>query len=179
MSIMENIWAMLGYPRKPQPHQVGEAIVTQREDRDCLVVAVANACKISYEKAHGAVHHADLPFFFESPIMSNHWNAFRTLESLGKNTRELGEIDDLLRPDYQQYAGRILLLLHDPTSTVSSIVNQHWVVWNGYFPEMERHALLWGNSQLEKLKKHPTLEKMFTAGWPDCGIIIEWKEHGK
>ena len=173
MSIMENIWAMLGYPRKPQPHQENEVIVTAREERDCLVVAVANACKISYEKAHDALHHADLPFFFESPILSNHWNAFRTLDSLGKSYKELGEIDDLLSSDYQQYAGKVILLLHNPTSAITSITDQHWCVWNGYFPEMERHALWWGNSQFEKMKKHSTLEKMFTAGWPDCGILIQ------
>lgn len=172
MRLFEDLKAMLGIPRPPQPHQVNEVIITQREENDCLVSAVGTACHVTYEKAHSACHHADLPFFLESPILSNPRNAYNALENLGYDPCSLDDIDSLLTSEMQSQNGNILILLHNPESTWKSIMDQHWVVWNGYDPDSGKHELYWGLSRNPRFKSHSSLKKMFEAGWPDCAIIV-------
>jgi hypothetical protein len=156
---------LLGYPMPPRPEQVGEVLVTMREDRDCLVAAIATLLGISYEAAHRLVRHFNLPWFLESPLLSNPLNAERALKKAHANPRQIG-LTNLLNGT--AHTGKVLVLVHDPKNPFFA---QHWVVWFGYDSISCRHRLAWGNSQEFILKSDAEMIDLVTKGWPNC--IIE------
>ena len=156
---------LLGYPMPPQPWQVGEALVTMREARDCLVAAIATLLGISYEAAHKAIGHRNLPSFLESPLLSNPWVAVNAIKKLGKSPMIIG-LTSLL--NNSALSGAVVVLVHDPKKPTLS---QHWVVWFGKDQITERHRLAWGDSQDFTLKTDAELIDLVTKGWPNC--IIE------
>lgn len=173
MNLLKRLKLLLGYPPPPLPHQIGENIVTMRSDRDCLPVAIANATGKSYEECYKACRHADLPFFLESPIMSNPWNAVRAVKSLGFKCDELESFGDLTNAMMTKVSkGKIIVLVHNPKNAISALWEQHWVVWNGFNPGLRKHELIWGNSQELKRLSDETLRQLFEAGWPDFALLI-------
>lgn len=157
--------SLLGYPMPPEPHQIGERFVTMREKRDCLVAAIATALGISYEAAHKLIGHKNLPWFLESPLLSNPLIAKWSIEKAGKTAKEIG-----LTPLIANTArsGAVVVLLHDPDNPYFS---QHWVVWFGRGSLDGQHRLAWGNSQEFVLKSDAELIDLVTKGAPNC--IIE------
>lgn len=155
---------LLGYPTPPRPEQVGEALVTMREARDCLVAAIATLLGITYEAAHKAIGHRNLPSFLESPLLSNPLIAMRAIERLGKTPTLIG-LTTLLNSTAP--AGAVVILVHDPDSP---FLSQHWVVWFGRSVD-GTHRLAWGNSQEFILKSDAEMIDLVTKGWPNC--IIE------
>jgi hypothetical protein len=171
--MLKKIWNAikyrLGWPLPPSPDQVGEKIVTMRESRDCLVAAIAVACGISYEQAHRAVCHIDLPWFFESPLLSNPLNAVRAIRRL-----KLSPDDSITWEQIE--AGslppmKLIVLIHDYSSPLKAITNQHWVVWGGVDPAGQ-HLIYWGNSQEPKRVSKQELKAFYKAGWPNCAILV-------
>ncbi len=156
--------SLLGYPMPPRPEQVGEALVTMREARDCHVAAIATACGVSYEAAHKAIGHRNLPSFLESPLLSNPIVAVNSLKRLGRSPMLIG-LTALLNGSAT--SGKALVLLHDPDSP---FLSQHWVVWFGRSVD-GTHRLAWGNSQEFVLKSDAEMIDLVTKGWPNC--IIE------
>lgn len=155
---------LLGYPMPPRPEQVGEALVTMREARDCLVAAIATLLGISYEAAHRLAWHFNLPWFLESPLLSNPLNAERALKKANANPRQIG-LTNLLNGTARP--GKVLVLVHDPDNPLFA---QHWVVWFGRSVD-GTHRLAWGNSQEFVLKSDAEMIDLVTKGWPNC--IIE------
>ena len=155
---------LLGYPMPPQPWQVGETLITMREQRDCLVAAIATLLGISYEVAHRLVWHFNLPGFLESPLLSNPLNAERALNKANANPRQIG-LTNLLNGTARP--GKVLVLIHDPKNPLFA---QHWVVWLGI--KNGQHQLAWGNSQTPVEKTSPQLVELVTAGWPNCMIEV-------
>lgn len=169
MNIIERIKLLLGYPPKPQPHQVNEQFTTMRLDRDCLPVALSNATKRSYEECYLAVGHKDLPFFLESPFLSNPINAVRAIKKLGFDCDDTVTISSLR--SHPEWAGKVLILTHNPKSFVSAIWQQHWVVWDG--EENGLHKIIWGTGQKHRYLSFESLNSIFSAGWPDCAILVK------
>ena len=161
---MKTIWKMLlellGYPTPPKPEQIGEKLVTMRQTRDCHNAAVATACGVTYEQAHKALWHFNLPLFFESPLLSNPLNVKRGVEALGFKAAEIG-LQALLNSTAKP--GRVIVLVHDPRNPLFA---QHWVVWLGY--NDGQHELSWGDSQTPKRKGSAELIDLVTGGWPNC-----------
>ena len=156
--------SLLGYPMPPRPEQVDEALVTMREERDCLVAAIATLLGITYEAAHRLVWHFNLPGFLESPLLSNPLNAERALKKANANPRQIG-LTNLLNGTARP--GKVLVLVHDPDNPLFA---QHWVVWFGRSVD-STHRLAWGNSQEFILKSDAEMIDLVTKGWPNC--IIE------
>ena len=155
---------LLGYPTPPRPEQVGEALVTMREERDCLVAAIATLLSISYEAAHKAIGHRNLPSFLESPLLSNPMVAVNSLKRLDAHPMRIGLTAVL---NATATPGKVLVLIHDPESP---LLSQHWVVWFGRSVD-STHRLAWGNSQEFILKSDAEMIDLVTKGWPNC--IIE------
>ena len=161
---MKTLWRMilelLGYPTPPRPEQIGEKLVTMRQVRDCHVAAVATACGVSYEQAHKALWHFNLPWFLESPILSNPLNVKRGVSALGFAPIEIG-----LTPLINSTAtpGKVIVLVHDPKSPLFA---QHWVVWMGLTDG--KHAFHWGQCQDLVYKTQQELIDLVTAGSPNC-----------
>lgn len=166
--ILKTLWRMflelIGYPTPPRPEQIGEALVTMREARDCLVAAIATLLGITYEAAHKAIGHRNLPSFLESPLLSNPMVAVNSLKRLGRSPMLIG-LTPLLNGSAT--SGKVLVLLHDPDNP---FLSQHWVVWFGRSVD-GTHRLAWGNSQEFILKTDAELIDLVTKGWPNC--IIE------
>ena len=156
--------SLLGYPMPPQPEQVGETLVTMREERDCLVAAIATLLGISYEAAHKAIGHRNLPSFLESPLLSNPMVAVNSLTRLDAHPMRIGLTAVL---NATAAPGKVLVLLHDPDSP---FLSQHWVVWFGRSVD-GTHRLAWGNSQEFIFKSDAEMIDLVTKGWPNC--IIE------
>ena len=156
---------LLGYPMPPRPEQVGETLVTMREERDCLVAAIATLLGISYEAAHRLVWHFNLPGFLESPLLSNPLNAERALKKANANPRQIG-LTNLLNGTARP--GKVLVLVHDPDNPLFA---QHWVVWFGRSVD-GTHRLVWGNSQEFILKSDAEMIELVTKGWPNCMIEV-------
>lgn len=155
---------LLGYPSAPEPHQIGERFITMRRDRDCLVAALATALGITYEQAHKVIGHRNLPWFLESPLLSNPLIAINAVKKAGKSPMIIGLtalLNNLALP------GAVVVLVHDPDNPIFS---QHWVVWFGRSID-GNHRLAWGNSQEFVLKTDAELIDLVTKGWPNC--IIE------
>lgn len=154
------IWYFLGAPRPASEAQKVEQYISMRESRDCLVAAVATLCGITYEKAHAACKHWNLPFFFESPLLSNPVNAIRALKKLGADPKQIG-LTNLLQNSAEP--GKVLLLIHDPQNPLFA---QHWVVWFGI--KNGKHLLAWGDGQPHHTATEAELIELVTAGWPNC-----------
>lgn len=170
---MKNLWALIkrffGFPPGPSEEQKTEELITMREDRDCHVAAIATACGVSYEKASNALWHWNLPGLLESPILSNPMNVVRAIRALDF------QADD--RITWQQIAdgglpvGKVIILVHEPSSEIKGTLNQHWVVWLGK-DYAGNHLLHWGQSQT--LRKYAVGEvfSLFRTGWPNCAILV-------
>lgn len=169
MKIIERIKLLLGYPPKPQPHQVNEKFTTMRLDRDCLPVAISNATGKTYEECYLAVGHKDLPFWLESPLLSNPFNAVRALRKLGFNPDDTITVNSLR--SHPEWAGKVMILTHNPKSVIASFWQQHWVVWDGEVNGL--HRIIWGTSQNYKYYSHEALTALFESGWPDCAILVK------
>ena len=157
--------SLLGYPMPPQPWQVGEALVTMREARDCLVAAIATLLGISYEAAHKAIGHRNLPSFLESPLLSNPMVAVNSLTRLDAHPMRIGLTAVL---NATAAPGKVLVLIHDPESP---LLSQHWVVWLGI--KNDKHQLAWGNSQTPVEKTSQEMIDLVTLGWPNCLIEVK------
>lgn len=140
-----------------------------RLDRDCLPVAISNATGLSYEKCYKACHHMDLPFFLESPILANPYNAVRSIRAVGFDPDDTITINDLT----PEMTGKVIILVHNPDSPVRSFIDQHWVVWYGFDPLSDRHKILWGTSQKFKYIANVDMKSLFLSGWPNCAILIK------
>jgi hypothetical protein len=163
-TILRWLKGLLGYPMPPEPHQIGERFVTMREARDCLVAAIATLLGITYEAAHKAIGHRNLPGFLESPLLSNPMVAVNSLKRLGQSPMLIGLtalLNGTARP------GKVLVLVHDPENPLFA---QHWLVWFGI--KNGQHQLAWGNSQIFTEKSSPQLVELVTAGWPNCMIEV-------
>ena len=156
---------LFGYPMPPRPEQVGETLVTMREERDCLVAAIATLLGITYEAAHRLVWHFNLPGFLESPLLSNPLNAERALKKANANPRQIG-LTNLLNGTARP--GKVLVLVHDPDNPLFA---QHWVVWLGI--KNDKHQLAWGNSQTPVEKTSQEMIDLVTLGWPNCLIEVK------
>ncbi len=181
MSIFKNIWKLikrlLGFPPAPKPEQVNEVLITMRESRDCHVAAVATACnevlkstgrRITYEAASKALWHWNLPFFLESPLLSNPLNLCRGIEKLGCKANDKIKISELLKGELKP--GSIICLMHDPSGQISGIIGQHWVVWMG--KDKDGHLFHWGMKQALKTYSEKDTIDMLTSGWPNCIVEV-------
>lgn len=162
---MKTIWRwlleLLGYPTPPRSEQIGEKYVTMRQLRDCHNAMVATLCGVTYEQAHKALWHFNLPFFLESPILSNPENVKRGIRKLGFEPVEIG-LTPLLTG--QATPGKVGVLVHDPDNPLFA---QHWVVWFGRDAN-GNHRLHWGQNQEFVVKTSSELIALVTAGWPNC-----------
>ena len=165
-TILRWLRGLLGYPMPPEPYQIGERFVTMREERDCLVAAIATLLGITYEAAHKAIRHRNLPSFLESPLLSNPMVAVNSLKRLGQSPTLIG-LTSLL--NVTAVSGKVLVLLHNPDNPIFS---QHWVVWFGRSVD-GKHQLAWGNSQEFVLKTDAEMIELVTKGWPNCMIEVK------
>ena len=165
------IKGLLGYPMPPEPYQIGERFVTMREERDCLVAAIATLLGITYEAAHKAIGHRNLPSFLESPLLSNPMVAVNSLKRLGQSPVLIG-LTALLNGSAK--AGKVLVLVHDPDNPYFA---QHWVVWFGITHNSTGDELLhkfhWGQNQTPVYKTQQELIDLVTAGAPNCMIEVK------
>ncbi len=164
-TILRWLRGLLGYPMPPEPHQIGERFVTMREERDCLVAAIATLLGIAYEAAHKAIGHRNLPSFLESPLLSNPMVAVNSLKRLNRSPMLIG-LTSLLNAT--AISGKVLVLVHDPDNPIFS---QHWVVWFGRSVD-GKHRLAWGNSQEFVLKTDNEMIELVTKGAPNCVIEV-------
>ncbi len=162
---MKTLWRLikrlLGFPMPPNDEQKTEKLITMREKRDCAVAAVATACGVSYEAAHRALNHWDLPFFLESPLLSNPLNVKRGIKALGFNPVEIG-LSPLLNGTAMP--GKVGVLVHDPKNPIFA---QHWAVWMGK-DSNDTHYLHWGLTQDLERKTKQELIDLVTLGTPNC-----------
>ena len=162
---MKTLWRMflelIGFPTPPRSEQIGEKLVTMRQLRDCHIPAVATACQVTYERAHKVLWHFNLPWFLESPILSNPLNVKRGVSALGFTPVEIG-----LTPLINNTAtpGRVIVLVHDPKNPLFA---QHWVVWMGK-DSTDTHYLHWGLTQDLERKTKQELIDLVTLGTPNC-----------
>lgn len=161
---------LLGYPMPPQPWQVGEVLVTMREERDCHVAAIATACGVSYEQAHKATGHRNLPGFLESPIYSNPRALVAAIERLGFSANDKATVLQLVSGILP--IGKTIILAHDFSTRFSGFIGQHWVVLMGR-DEQGNFLLHWGKGQTLEVVTPTNMVKHITAGWPNCIISIK------
>lgn len=166
---MKTLWRLikrlLGFPMPPNDEQKTEKLITMREKRDCAVAAVATVCGVSYEAAHRALNHWDLPFFLESPLLSNPLNILRAVRSLGFEPDDKARISELLRNEL--IPGKVICLVHNPDGAVKGTLQQHWVVWMGK-DSNDTHYLHWGQTQDLIAKTKKELIDLVTLGTPNC-----------
>ena len=162
---MKTLWRMflelIGYPTPPRPEQIGEKLVTMRQLRDCHNAMVATLCGVTYEQAHKALWHFNLPWFLESPILSNPLNVKRGIRKLGFEPVEIG-LSPLLNGTATP--GKVGVLVHDPDNPMFA---QHWVCWFGR-DMAGNHRLHWGQNQEFVIKTDAELIDLVTGGWPNC-----------
>jgi hypothetical protein len=168
-TILRWLRGLLGYPMPPEPHQIGERFVTMREARDCHVAAIATACGVTYEQAHKACKHHNLPFFLESPIYSNPLALIAAIERLGCRVENL-KISELLHGGMP--AGKVVCLVHNPTNAIAATLQSHWVVYMGTSDGGE-YLFHWGKSQVLEALTRKELIDMLTAGWPNAVFRVE------
>lgn len=161
MYIIQRIKEFFGYPTPPQPHQIGEKLVTMRQPRDCHTPMAATLCGVTYEQAHKALWHFNLPFFIESPLLSNPLNVKRGIKKLGFEPVEIG-LTPLLEGNATP--GKVGVLVHDRRNPW---LFQHWVCWFGK-DAVGNHLLHWGVCQ--ELVPVPQKEfvEMVLYGFPNC-----------
>ena len=162
--------SLLGYPMPPRPEQVGEALVTMREERDCHVAAIATACGVTYEQAHKATGHRNLPGFLESPIYSNPKALVAAIGRLGFSANDKATVLQLVSGILP--VGKTIILVHDFSTRLSGFIGQHWVVLMGR-DEQGNFLLHWGKSQTLEVVTPTNMVKYITAGWPNCMIEVE------
>jgi hypothetical protein len=173
MSVFKNIWKLikrvLGFPPAPTPEQVNEVLITMREERDCHNAAGATAAgvalgrRVSYEEAAKAFNHWNLPWFFESPLLSNPLMLQRGMKRLGCKVRSV-KISELLRGELKP--GAVICLMHDPSGDIAGTIGQHWVVWFG--KDATGHLFHWGKSQKLRTYSEADTVDMLTSGWPNA-----------
>ena len=173
MSIFKNIWKLikrvLGFPPAPTAEQVNEVLITMREERDCHNAAGATAAgvalgrRVSYEEASRAFNHWNLPWFFESPLLSNPLMMQRGMNRLGCKVRSV-KISELLRGELKP--GAVICLMHDPSGDIAGTIGQHWVVWFG--KDVTGHLFHWGKSQKLRTYSEADTVDMLTSGWPNA-----------
>lgn len=173
MSIFKNLWKLikrlLGFPPAATPEQVNERLITMREDRDCHNAAGATAAgvalgrRVSYEEASKAFNHWNLPWFFESPLLSNPLMMQRGMKRLGCQVRNV-KISELLRGELRP--GAVICLMHDPSGDIAGTIGQHWVVWFG--KDAAGHLFHWGIKQQLRTYSEANTVDMLTAGWPNA-----------
>lgn len=170
---MKNLWKliklMLGFPPAANDEQRAERLITMREDRDCLVAAIATLLGISYEAAYKLLWHFNLPFFLESPILANPLNAVRAIRAAGWQANDKVKISELLKGEMEP--GKVLCLVHNPAGFFQGILGQHWVVYMGMNAPGE-YLFHWGQKQSLKVLTQAELVDMLTAGWPNCIISV-------
>ena len=173
MSVFKNIWKLikraLGFPPAPTPEQLNEVLITMREERDCHNAAGATAAgvalgrRVSYEEASRAFNHWNLPWFFESPLLSNPLMMIRGMKRLGCKVRNV-KISELLRGELKP--GAVICLMHDPSGDIAGTIGQHWVVWMG--KDIAGHLFHWGKSQKLRTYSEADTIDMLTSGWPNA-----------
>ncbi len=167
---MKTLWRMLlellGFPTPPRPEQIGEKLVTMRQLRDCHNPMVATLCGVTYEQAHKALWHFNLPLFFESPLISNPLNVKRGIKALGFEPVEIG-LSPLLNGTATP--GKVGVLVHDPKNPIFA---QHWVCWFGRNLD-GNHRLHWGQNQEFVIKTDAELIDLVISGWPNCVFEVK------
>jgi hypothetical protein len=176
---MNTLWKLikrfLGFPDAPTPEQQTERLILMRESRDCHIPAVAVACgtalgrRVSYEESSSALKHWNLPFFLESPIMSNPLNLCRGIKALGCKANDKIKISELLKGELAP--GAIICLVHNPAGQIAGTLQSHWVVWFGR-DENNVHLFHWGQKQDLRSYSEAEVVDMLTAGWPNCIIEV-------
>jgi len=179
MSVFKNLWKLikrvLGFPPAPSAEQETEILITMRQKNDCHNAAGATAAgaalgrRVSYEEASKAFKHWDLPFWLESPIMSNPLNMVAGLKRLGCQVNDKIKISELLRGELPP--GKIICLMHNPAGQIAGTLGQHWVVWFGK-DEGGKHLFHWGLKQALRTYGEQEVVGMLTAGWPNCIIQV-------
>jgi len=165
MGLFKSLWRAIklltGFPPEPTEEQKTEVIPTMRQLRDCAVAAVAFACGVSYEKAYKALWHWDLPFFLESPLLSNPLNLKRAIRALGKKFKD--DINWVYVDNKMYKPCKLILLVKSDTNLFSAIWFQHWVVI-GNKNEDETFDVFWGDSQEPRKIKREELYSMYSTG---------------
>jgi hypothetical protein len=163
---------LFGWPMPPSEDQKEEYLVTMREKRDCHVPVIANTCGVSYEKAHKASWHFNLPWLFESPLISNPWNVCRAIRSLGFDADDSitwSQIKSRKLP-----VGKLIILVHEPSSDIKGALMQHWVTLEKYRADGS-FGLHWGKKQELVYKSESDLLAFFKSGIPACAILVKDK----
>jgi len=143
---------------------VNNQLALMRDQTDCEVAAIANACGVAYEQAKAALDWRRLPKGAENPVYGNPWNLYRALISLGFWKRNV-TLTDLLAGKAEP--GKTVVLLHDPQSPT---LQQHWVTWHGFTGAY--HGLAWGDSQKLRFITSERLADYFRKGWPNCAFTV-------
>jgi hypothetical protein len=169
-TILRWLRGLLGYPMPPEPHQIGEKLITMRENRDCHVAAIATACSVTYEQAHKACKHRNLPFFLESPIFSNPKALVAAIGRLGFEANDKATVMQLVTGLLP--IGKTIILVHDFSTKFSGFIGQHWVVFMGR-DDQGNFLLHWGKIQELEVVKPADMVKYITAGWPNCIVSIK------
>lgn len=139
-------------------------LALMRDQTDCEVAAIANACGVTYDQSREVLDWRKLPKNLENPVIGNPWNLYRALISLGFWKKNI-TLTDLLAGKAEP--GRTVVLLHDPQRPTLA---QHWVTWHG--KEDGYHLLAWGNSQLFRRVSPATLTEYYRKGWPNCAFQV-------
>jgi hypothetical protein len=173
MNVLKSLWRsikrLLGFPEPANEEQQTEILITQREDRDCAVAAVATACGVTYEKAYKALWHWNLPFFLESPIFANPLNVTRAIKALGFQVNEKLKISELLKGELPP--GKVICLMHNPAGAIAGTLQQHIVVWFGK-DEGDMHLFHWGQKQSLRSYSEQETVNMLTVGWPNALWLV-------
>jgi hypothetical protein len=178
MNVLKNFWVLvkrlLGFPPEPTEEQKTEILITMRESRDCHNAAGATAAgvalgrRVSYEETSKAFNHWNLPWFLESPLLSNPLMMIRGMKRLGCKVRNV-KISELLRGELKP--GAVICLMHDPGGFIAGTIGQHWVVWMG--KDTDGHLFHWGKSQTLRTYSEQDTVDMLTSGWPNAVYLIE------
>jgi hypothetical protein len=173
---IKNFWRalkfILGFPPEPTEEQKNEEIPTMRQARDCAVPVVAITCGTTYEKAYKALWHWDLPFFFESPLLSNPLNVMRAIKALGFIPDDNVKWSDIESGNY--VPKKLIILVKLETNFITALWYQHWVVV-GQKNADNSFEVFWGDSQKPRTITASKLHAMFSAGVLKCGIKVENK----
>lgn len=175
-AIINRIYGLLGYPPLPTEEQKTERLITMRcgGGRDCAVPVTGNSTtaaggvKITYEQAHNALHHADLPGPLESPLLSNPKWLCLAIESLGFKANDKAEVTQLLNGELPP--GATIVLWHAP-GTVGGLLGQHWITYEGQ-DENDLFLFHWGKRQELKVKSRDEVIAGITNGSPNCIIVV-------
>lgn len=160
---------LLGFPPAPTEEQKTERLITMREKRDCHCAMVATLLGVTYKIAAWALWHWNLPWFFESPLISNPENVKRAIRSLGWKVRELKDFREL--HEGLMVPGKVGILVHFPDSEIKGTLMQHWVVWMGR-DENGQHLLHWGQKQKLEVKTQEEMYQLYRTGWPNCAFEV-------